>query len=165
MLNRMSKERYRRKLAEALSALQISSQSYDLGLDGEAIRLAVPLRVLFHSNPKNGNVSLIKHLKMETWEMLSSDLTQGDPKGYVSVKISLSSPTPVKAIPRLGAQFYPVTMSQWWKGQPIYKFQDREYFRCHLIRSAANKDGGCHVDSILDKFYEDMESGGQPRPA
>ena len=157
----MSKERFLRKLKENLTALQVSGQAYDLGLDGEAVRLAAPLRVLFHCNPKTGNVSLTKHLKIETWEMFSSDAQQGDPKGYVSFKIDPASSTPVIALSKLGARFFPIPMSQWWEGQPIYRFQNREYFRCNLVCSAANKDGACHVDSNLDKFYEDMESGRQ----
>ena len=98
---------------------------------------------------------------METWEMLSSDAQHGDPKDYVSIKLDLASPTPVKALPKLGGQFFSVAMSQRWEGQSIYKFQNREYFRCNLVRSAANKDGACHVDGNLDKFYQDMETGGQ----
>lgn len=157
----MKKERYVRKLEEALTALQISGQAFDVGVTSEAIRLAATLRVLFHSNSATNNVSLVQHLKIDTWEMLSSDVQQGNPTGYVSIKLDLSAQKPVKAIPKLGTQFVPVTMTQWWDKQPIYKFEGREYFRSNLVRTAANQDGGSHVDSKLAAFYQDMEAGGQ----
>jgi hypothetical protein len=157
----MSKDRFRRKLSEALTALQISGLAYDMGVDGEAIRLAGTLRVMFNANQRTKCVPLVAHLRMQQWEMLSTDAVGGNPMGSISIKINLGSPTPVKSIPRLGTQFHPITMSQWWESQPIYKFQGREYFRCSPVRSAANKDGASHVDATPDRFYEDMEAGVQ----
>jgi len=157
----MAKDRFIRKMGEALSALQISGSAYDMGVDGEAIRLAGTLRVLFHANPRTKCVPLVAHLRMQQWEMLSTDAQGGNPMGYISIKIDLGSSTPVKAFPKLGTQFHPTAMSQWWESQPIYQFQGREYFRCSLVRSAANKDGASHVDATPDKFYEDMEAGVQ----
>jgi hypothetical protein len=157
----VSKERYLRKLNEALAALKISGEAYDRGIDGEAIRLAGTLRVMFHANKRTQCVPLVEHLGIQEWEMLSSDAQHGDPMGFVSIKLDLASSTPVKAFPKLGDQFFPISISHWWLSQPIYRFQGREYFRCSLVRAAANKDGASHVDVSLDKFYEDMESGGK----
>jgi len=99
---------------------------------------------------------------MEAMEMLSTvDPSSSQHLGFVAIRISLSSAMPVQAVPKLGNQFYPTTMSDWWSGQFVYQFNGRGYCRSHLVKTAANQDGGCHVDSFLASFYEDMEAGCQ----
>jgi hypothetical protein len=158
----MSKERFRRKLAESLGYLQTSAQCFDMGIEAEAIRLATTLRVLFHSNPP-GSVSILKHLKMDDVEVLSTAApgVAVQHLAFVNITINLASAARIKAVPKMGDQFFPVPANEWWSVQPVYEFKGKTYTRAQVIKAAANQDGGAHVDLTLKDFYEDMEAGAQ----
>lgn len=96
---------------------------------------------------------------MEDWEILSPDSSFGDYRGYITIQINPGSPTPVRALPKLGAQFVPLSQHKWWSEQTVYTFEGGPYSRKDLVLSAANKDGGAHVDPELDKYYEHLEKG------
>jgi len=158
----MSKERFRRKLADALNYLQVSAANFDMGLHAEAIRLAVTLRVMFHSNPRSKNVSILKHLKMDGTEILSTvPPNVNQHLGFVNVEINLATAPRVKAVPKMGNQFYPMPANEWWAVHPVYEFKGKTYTRAQVIKAAANQDGGAHVDAALEEFYADMEAGAQ----
>lgn len=155
----MSSPRFLRKLSEQLSSLKYSCAGYDNGMEHEAIRVAVTLRVLFHNT--SHSKSLMAHLKMSSTMMLSSSVGHDDWKDYVGIVINLASATPVLCRPKLGSKFTSVPASKWWGAEPVYKFEGREYFRRNLILAAANQDGGAHVDEKLERFYEDLAKGDQ----
>lgn len=153
----MNRGRFITKLDEQLKSIRISSNAYDQGSQHEAVRLAVSLRVLFHDS--RNSQSLFSHLHMSDTNLLSSDVGYGDWRDYVATVINLASPTPVSCTPKMGELLHSVSYYKRWTGQLIHKYQGREYHRKELILSAANQDGGAHVDAKLEAFYEDLASG------
>lgn len=153
----MSRERYIRKLAEQLQFIQTSGAAYDTGLEHEAYRLAVSLRVLFHKSPHS--TPLMERLRMENSAILSSATGQSDWRDYVAILLSFGSSTPVSCRPKLGDKFYQMPLHKWWHEEIVHRFEDRDYHRRDLVLTAANKDGGAHVDEKLSQFYEDLASG------
>ena len=99
------------------------------------------------------------HLKMTDAILLSSDEGNNEWRGYVAILINFGSPTPVTCKPKLGNKFYPLPLYKWWHEQIIYRFNGREYHRRDLVLSAADKDGGAHVDGKLERYYEDLADG------
>jgi hypothetical protein len=91
--------------------------------------------------------------------MLSSSKGHGDWRDYLAQQINLSSPQPVSMIPLLGNKFRELSIEDWWRHEPVFIYNSQEYSRRSLILSAANKDGGAHVDDVLEKYYEYLCSG------
>lgn len=64
-MNKM--DRFRAKLREQIGFIQSSCQSFDLGGETEAIRVAASLRILFHG--KRRSVSGLQYLKLREGNM------------------------------------------------------------------------------------------------
>lgn len=148
----MSKARFERKLRETLTFLDVSSKAFDAGIECEALRIAVCLRVLFHQT--NNSTSLATHLGAN-WKFLSTDRGQVKPMGWVNASIDLKANPPVSAKPRLGKEFAqtPLGIHQWWKEEVVFEHGGKSYSRSNVALVAANKDGGAHVDQALSAFY------------
>lgn len=43
--------------------------------------------------------------------------------------------------------------------EPVFSHKSKEFSRKRIILSAANKDGGAHVDEELEEYYESLCSG------
>jgi hypothetical protein len=156
----VSKSKYIRlaeKFREQLRFIQRSCAAFDQGAEDEAIRLAQALRVVFHNTTQS--TSLVTHLKFGAKHMLSSSRGHGDWQDYLSMQINLTSPQPVKALPLLGQQFKELTIDQWWRQEPVFVHKGQQYPRRRIILTAANQDGGAHVDDVLEKFYEYLCTG------
>ena len=56
--------------------------------------------------------------------------------------------------PHLGDSLdkYPLPASEWWE-QVVLVLSERPFSRKQIVLSAANKDGGAHVDKRLDDEY------------
>jgi hypothetical protein len=148
----MSRERFERKLLETLTFLDVSAKAYDAGIECEALRMAVCLRILFHDT-KN-STSLATHLGA-TWKILTTDGGHNKPIGYVNILINLGSTQPVRAKPKLGNAFSnePLGIHRWWKEQVVFDHEGKSYMRSHIALAAANQDGGAHVDKNVKSFY------------
>ena len=154
----MSNPRFVRKFQEQLDHIHASADAYDAGRESESLRLAVSMRVLFHQTAASRSV--IHHLRMHDVQMLSSALPPLRWQSFVDAEISLMSLSGgVRHIPKLGNQYHRCTLSEWWDGQKIVGFSGAEFSRRKLILTAANQDGGAHVDEELASFYEDLEEG------
>jgi hypothetical protein len=145
------------KFREQLRFMQRSCAAFDQGAEDEAIRLAQALRVIFHNTPNS--TSLVTHLKFGAKKMLSSSRGHEDWQDYLSMQINLTSPQPVKALPLLGQRFKELTIDQWWRQEPVFVHKAQRYPRRRIILTAANQDGGAHVDDVLEKFYEYLCTG------
>lgn len=155
----MARERFRKKLVEQTQFLEASCRAYDSGAEIEGFRIATSLRVLFHQTHRS--TSLLTHLEMQDCKVLATVPTHASFTGFVRIQISLASPPPVRAVPKLGDKFYPLPLNQWWDKQVVVGFKSRSYTRKDVLLQAANKDGGAHVDGKLDEFYEALASGSQ----
>lgn len=155
--------RLREELAKQLRFLERSAKAYDEGDEEEAVRLATVMRVLFHDtvHPKTGkpnSISLMTHLAMRDGTMLATPGTKlADWRDFLSVRIDLTSPTPSSLLPRLDLELVEVPFATWWDTDAVRA--DAAVSRRRLVTSAANKDGGAHVDPKLDRFYEGLMKG------
>lgn len=66
----MTSNRLQTRLTEQLNFLRRSSDQYDHGVEDEAIRLAVALRILFYDKPRSH--SLLQQLGLDGTKMQSS---------------------------------------------------------------------------------------------
>ena len=153
----MMGRRFRQKFEEQLAFLKNSSKLFDEGSEYEAIRLAVSLRVLLHNTERS--TSLVNQVKLNDHRMLSSTRGHGNWKDFLAHEIALSSPTPVVLKPLLKNEFIPVPMNVWWNGETVFQHDGNSYTRSKIILSAANKDGGAHVDPRLEHYYEELCAG------
>ena len=149
--------RFTDKLKEQLQFIKRSCDAYDQGAENEALRIATSLRVIFHNTTQS--VSLMAHLGFENKKMLSSSRGHGDWKDYLSHQINLSSSQPIKLLPILDQQFQELSIGDWWKNETVFVHNGNNHSRRKIILSAANKDGGAHVDDELEEYYKFLCAG------
>jgi hypothetical protein len=137
--------------------MQRSAILYDQGAEDEALRLATALRILLHDTRMS--TSLFKHLGLISTKMLSSARGLGNWQDYLCQEISPNSPEPVRMRPLLGSQFRELPFDDWWSSESVFVHQSVNYTRRLICLSAANKDGGAHVDSELDEYYRVLAAG------
>lgn len=152
------------QLGKQLGFIGRSSAAFDQGFEDEAVRLAVCIRVLVHDTDRS--TSLLQHLwtktKIDWWDSaiqfnpmsliahvgLTSMVTRVEADGTVT---SRHEPTFRAPLPFAGSW---QGFSWWWSRQPVIVASKKQQFtRKDLVLSAANKDGGAHVDSQLDEAY------------
>jgi len=153
----MEPDRFRAKLKEQIGFLARSCEAFDKGYEDEALRIATSLRIIFHQTQTS--ISLMAHLRLQDSQMLTSSRGHGNDKDFLEYALNLGSPTPVRALPMLRAAFHKVSVNRWWKHEPVFVHQGESHPRRRIILSAANKDGGAHVDKDLEDYYEALCSG------
>jgi hypothetical protein len=156
-LSKSKQIRLTAKLREQLRFIQRSCEAFDQGAEYEAMRIAASLRIIFHNKGKS--VSLVAHLGLSGKKMLSSAQGHGDWKDYLGHQLNLSSPQPIRMLPLLGERFREVSIEDWWNNETVFVHDGQRYSRRMIILSAANKDGGAHVDGELEKYYEVLCAG------
>lgn len=145
------------KLKEQLQFIERSCAAYDQGAENEALRIATSLRVIFHNTAMS--VSLVAHLGFENKNMLSSSRGHGDWQDFLSHQLDLSSAQPIKMLPLLGQQFHELSIEDWWKNETVFVHNGNSHSRRKIVLSAANKDGGAHVDNELEEYYKFLCAG------
>ena len=150
---------------EHLQFLESSAAAFDAGHIGEAKRMAVSLRVLFHETAQSH--SILAQLGERQRPMFDSshpynpnnDLSH---HGLVAMRITggedarFFAPLGDRAIaPR------PTRFGNWWEKDIVIKEgqSGKTYTRRSLVLFAANKDGGAHVDPHLDASFEGLKDG------
>lgn len=165
-------DRYREQLRMQLGFLERSCASYDDGYVDEALRIAVVARTLVHQT-KN-STSLLTHLGASEVRLLSTSMNivarfaSGDPfyggakmprffNGMGSYRPGSDSPY----VPKLGDAYTKeyVLIVDWWE-QPVMILQHVPLTRRDVVLTAANKDGGAHVDAKLTPEYEALIAPG-----
>ena len=144
------------------------------GFRDESIRIAVVLRVLFH-NTKH-STSLITHLGAQNIKLAStchdifanipgmksiSDMKKYDVlfRGMGVVKIGGRIPEFVPKLDSSGIESH-LNINQWLEQIVWVINRDQILKRKTIILSAANKDGGAHVDDKLTPEYESLSADG-----
>lgn len=148
-------------LARQLSFLKRSCESYDTGATDEAIRMATIIRVLIHNT--KASTSLLKHLNATTINLLSStDGATPNTVMYFGLGTMQLGGSECRYFPSL--DFGPVKklipVSQWWDQIVFVLDPSTRLSRRKIILSAANQDGGAHVDASLSKEYEALSADG-----
>jgi hypothetical protein len=142
-------------LSEQIGFLEASAAAFDLGFDGEAKRLALTLRVLLHDTAQSH--SLLGQLDLKNREFIDTALKL-DPANRLShgglVFAAIGAPR-TRYVAMLDA--VPTTrllpFFDWWNA-PVFVDQARNVLtREKLVLTAANQDGGGHVDPALDETY------------
>lgn len=166
MVVRQSPDDLQRHLRNAIQALKISSEAYDKGFTGEAVRLAQTLRVLIHHT--NESKSLLYQLGKQNMYfydssipfdsnnkmphmgilMMKMEVKDGVSKGSYEAPLDNGSPghSRTKKLQYLS----------WWNDCVIIDSKKNKFRRRDLILYVANKDGGAHVSPELNQAYADL---------
>jgi hypothetical protein len=151
-------------LAEQLAMLRASATRYDAGDEWEAVRLATTLRVLLHDGRHAqsllGQLGLLDSLQWLDTAIRPTDDPMVVPR-TTGLTIMEVSPGALHHKPRLGAPtpLSPPFMnefSSWWDDVVLEDSLGNEFSRSALVRTAADKEGGAHVDPDTDAAYDDL---------
>jgi len=162
---KISRDRLIELRDEHFQFLASSAAAFDNGFLGEAKRMAVSLRVLFHETAQSH--SILAQLGERQRPMFDSshpynpnnDLSH---HGLVAMMITFGSEA--KFFAPLGDRAIaprPTRFGDWWEKDIVIKEGQpgRSYTRRSLVLFAANKDGGAHVDPDLDTGFESLKDG------
>lgn len=150
-------------LKEQISFLEASVNSFDSGAEEEAKRLAVTIRILVHNTPLSH--SLLGQLgKKLIFFDTSLDLDSHNVLAHGGLIYILTGPHQTRYVPMLD-NVSPNTVKMidfdsWWNKPVFVDKQGRELTRKDLILTAANQDGGAHVDPSIDETYANLSRKG-----
>jgi hypothetical protein len=142
-------------LRDHLDFLQSSADAFDGGKIGEAKRIAVSLRVLFHDTSRSS--SLLGQLDLLSGKFLSTAAPYRP--GNMTSHIGLAMMTMTEAGADYFAPLDDVPWKRWlsfgdWWNEIIFVDRERaEMSRKNLVLAVANQDGGAHVDPTLSETY------------
>ncbi len=157
----LTNDELRAHLEEQLGFIEASATSFDGGLEGEAKRLAVTIRVLLHDT--KASHSLLGQLNAKNVDFFDTAF-EFDPKnisphgGLVFIAhgpprtryVAMLDDVPVKHM---------TPFDTWWNAPVFVDKERRELSRKDLVLTAANQDGGAHVDPALDDVYYSLTRG------
>ncbi len=158
------------QLRKQLDFLERSCSSYDAGYKDEAIRIATVIRVLIHDT--DNSTSLLNHLRALGIKLLStcpdvdaefSDLSIYQACSFRGLGImKISAGKGAELLPGLGEEDYRtmVPVQKWWNQIVWVLDNSTKLTRKSIVLTAANKDGGAHVDKTLTREYKSLSSGG-----
>jgi hypothetical protein len=158
----MSANDFQMQLDRQLGFIERSCRDFDAGHKDEAIRIAAALRILFYDTKKSCK-SLLKHLKSKHIKLLSAMLNTGlghfhrlavQVKGTVGKDDWHGAPLLDQAPSQ---KFIP--FQDWWDKEILFHGLGLAMTRRELVLSAANNDGGAHVDKALDPNYKQVIDG------
>lgn len=155
---------FRDHLRRQIGFLERSAAAFDVGYSDEAVRLATTIRVLIHNTPSS--TSLLKHLNATTISLMSSCegaspndvLYMGLGVQQVRNEAGVIKATHGPLIDGPIKNFVPV--SKWWDMIVYVLGSGARLSRKKIVLSAANQDGGAHVDSSLTPEYQNLARDG-----
>ncbi|MEU1523960.1 hypothetical protein ABZ413_17340 [Nocardia rhamnosiphila] len=146
------------RIKQQLTFLDRSAKHYDAGEEDDAIRLATTMRVLFHDTRESTSVMTLTGLKGS--KMLTSSRGLGDWRDYLAHEINFQSAEPIKMKPLLGDTFREIQMEDWWSQEVVFAHNGQSHSRSMIVKAAANRDGGAHVDDKkLQAYYRVLQAG------
>ncbi len=163
-VGRSSVQDFRARLVEQLGFLDDSAAAYDRGVEREAVRLALTLRLLLHDGQPPAR-SLLGHLNVRDrlpWTDTAAGEIAGSAlsisAGLCMMRMHLDGSGTSSYQPHLGdlppERFHPpAAFVDWWEDPVITDADGTQYNRRSLILWVTNKDGGAHVDQRLPRDY------------
>jgi len=153
----MATDRFNDQLRQQLLFIKNSCDAWDRGERHEAIRVATSARVLFHQTPKS--TSLLTHLGVPDLPVLSTtapiaEVTPGLHREVMCLFAGGFAPR----LGRVPGDFLELPAPEWWTA-PIAVFNGVPFNRKWFVLTAADKDGGAHVDDGLPPEYETLVAG------
>jgi len=142
-------------LREQIYFLENSCDSFDKGFKGEAKRIAVILRILFHDTRVSH--SLLGQLDKKNYKFLSTAIpvmSENEATHYGLVFIGMKGKE-TKFVPMLDEVPYHNWMKfdDWWNEIIFIDKNKTQFSRKDIILTVSNQDGGAHVDPKLDEKY------------
>jgi hypothetical protein len=143
------------QLSDQLQFLQSSADAFDRGLDGEAKRLALALRILLHEQKRSR--ALLAQLGLLQQEFVSTAIphetanisTHG---GLIMVAMNGPETKYVAMLDEVPI-VRTIPFDEWWEEIVFVDDAGSTLSRRRLILSMADQDGGAHVDPTLDETY------------
>lgn len=158
--------RFEQKLKQQIDFLQNSCRAFDNGNWNEAMRIATSVRIILHDTPNS--TSILKHLNAKNINLFTTYWKPPDGEnGYAFMHVfNMGVIDMGKGKFGYGPNledFHPdksrvLPVEEWWN-QVVWVISPKSRLtRKRLVLSAANQDGGTHVDSQLNKHYEKLVS-------
>jgi len=150
-------------LIEQISFLESSAESFDAGAEEEAKRLAVTIRVLVHNT--SSSHALLKQIGKELdFYDTSLDFDPNNIMEHAGLISILSESNQFRYVANLD-NIPPnvvkmIEFEKWWEKIVFVDEKGRKLSRKDLIKTAANQDGGAHVDPSLDETYANISRNG-----
>lgn len=158
-------DKFKKQLARQLKFMQNSCHLFDKGDWDEAIRIATSIRVIVHDT--SSSTSILKHLEAKDINLFT--VCPETPKGetnYVAITCFNMGVINMGVGGKYGygpdLQDFSVDSSvvllvdKWWNQVVWVLDLNTKLTRKDLVLGAANKDGGAHVDSVLEPKYEQL---------
>lgn len=148
-------------LEDIIEALELSSKAFDEGHTGESKRLAASIRVLVHDTQYSK--SLLGQLDKKNIKFYDTSLPSNEDanlpyNGLVGMDITPRVAKYIALLDELPPETPPnwVSFDEWWEKVIFINKTRNKTTRKDLILAMANKDGGAHVDPVLDEKYADL---------
>jgi hypothetical protein len=147
----------RRHFNSQLQFLRRSAESFDSGFEDESRRLATTVRVLCHDTNQSRSLLGLLGIK-DAMEFVdtSSPYNPANLFAYSGlVQITLRVKGRPEPRPLLDGGLFKrkVTFDDWWNGIVFVDKYRSRFSRKDLVLAQANKEGGAHVDALLDEDY------------
>lgn len=146
-------------LKSQIRFIENSQQSFGKGFHEEAQRLATTMRILLHN--KKSSHSLLKQLNKDNMNFVSTTprfipVNMISYTGFLNMRMSgdKASYELNDIVDEIG-NLKLLKFDDWWNELIIYD-KKQLFSRKDIILTVANKDGGAHIDSKLNKEYADL---------
>jgi hypothetical protein len=157
-------EEFEKRMLEQIEFLKNSIKNYNDGVKGEAKRIAVAIRVLFHSS--RNSKPLLSQLKIKNKIKYISFAQEDKPNmlshlmGLVSMKAEqtvsgLKCSYERRSVSRLMA-IRKLSFDEWWNEKIFDNRKGLKFSRKNLILEIANTDGGAHSDDDITENYSEL---------
>jgi hypothetical protein len=166
-------------LAEQISFLRASAAAFDDGVEAEAKRLAVQIRVLVYDaqgSRRNRSVSLLTQLGVRDHLPWIDTAIAPDPSWEHDFSCGLCRLEGVGKGPSMVMRYAaplddlgpdrrhpPAAFVDWWTEPVLADREGHSFSRGDFIDRVANQDGGAHIDSSLERSYEALTRGNSMR--
>lgn len=139
-------------LKRHLSFIAKSCEEYDRGKPDEALRISVSLRVLFHDTKRSKSV--LSYLNVKGKIKLASTFGYEEKLNLLGAKnVNWHTALPImmtsdgSQAPLDSWDIVSEKMVEDWWNEEIWREGGEKYTRRDIVLSAANQDGGAHVDA------------------
>ena len=152
-------------LDEQIGFIERSAKAFDDGFEDEAKRLALTIRVLVHDT--NNSRSLLHQIGTKSTLTFHDTAPNDVPRNLVTysgiVAMALGVDKQTSAfVAFLDDHPYEITQrpfDDWWSRTVFSRPDGQVLARKDLVLTAANQDGGGHVDPSLDETYRSLARG------
>ena len=152
-----TQDEFRLKLRQQLDFIATSRERFKQGHTAEAVRIAVAMRVIFHNGPTS--ISLLKHLGVSDVDLVTA-VPLLDPDDPHVIQNFCLAPAGIRLRRVLDpARQRTLPFAGWWN-EPMWTLLGGECVsRRNLVMTAADQDGGAHVDGKVEPRYLALASG------